>query len=158
MIKWTGRKCQNKSRIPIQEQSQPKINKARFGLKMPENPYNNLLFEHTDRVEFLKYLWSNFGLSSPFSRGTTNNFPWLLLISAPNLPIEAIRQSDQIDSHVRNWDPLNSFFSVTWLDWRNRRPSWIVDRNVYSLFSRSLWADWLDFWCLLPHVMLPEEE
>ena len=55
-------------------------------------------------------LWSNLNCLPLFQEWTTYEFPWLLPISAPNLPIEAIRRSDQIESHEQIWDPLNSFF------------------------------------------------
>ena len=35
----------------MKEQSKHKI-EAKFGLRMPKNPYNNLLFNHIDGFEF----------------------------------------------------------------------------------------------------------
>ena len=35
----------------MKEQSKHKI-EARFGLSMPKNPYNNLLFDHIDGFQF----------------------------------------------------------------------------------------------------------
>ena len=30
----------------------------RFGLSMPKNPYNNLLFDHIDGIEFILVFWA----------------------------------------------------------------------------------------------------
>ena len=40
----------------MKEQRKHKI-EARFGLCMPKNPYNNILFDHVDGFEFFSFLW-----------------------------------------------------------------------------------------------------
>ena len=59
----------------MKEQSKHKI-EARFGLSMPKNPYNNLLFDQIDGFEYFLIFWgSQFELSSPTSRGGNCRVP-----------------------------------------------------------------------------------
>ena len=61
----------------MKEQSNHKT-KARFGLSMPKNPHNNLLFDHIDGFEFFLIFWVHI-LSYPplLQEGTAAGFPAL---------------------------------------------------------------------------------
>ena len=62
---------------PMKEQSEHKI-EARFGLSMPINPYNNILFNHIDGFEFfLIFLVPNFSYLPLIQEGTTAELPAL---------------------------------------------------------------------------------
>ena len=70
----------------MKEQSEHKI-KARFGLSMPKNPYNNLLFDHIDGFEFFSiFLVLNLSYLPLLQEGTTAEFP--ALGSSHNRPWE----------------------------------------------------------------------
>ena len=61
----------------MKEQSEHKI-EARFGLSMPKNPYNNLLFDHIDEFEFFLIFWvPNLSYLPLLQEGTTAEFPAL---------------------------------------------------------------------------------
>ena len=52
--------------------------RTRFGLSMPKNPYNNLLFEHIDGFEFFSNLCDQILNYLPLlQEGTTVEFPAL---------------------------------------------------------------------------------
>ena len=68
----------------MKEQSKHKT-EARFGLSMPKNPYNNLLFDHIDGFEFFLIFWvPTLSYLSLLQEGTTAEFP--ALCSGHNLP------------------------------------------------------------------------
>ena len=74
---------------PMKEQSKHKI-EARFGLSMPKNPYNNLLFDHIDRFEFFLIFWVQTLSYLPLlQEGTTAGF--LALGSSHNRPCYNIK-------------------------------------------------------------------
>ena len=51
---------------------------ARFGLSMPKNPYNNLLFDHIDGFKFFLIFWVQILSYLPLlQEGTTAGFPAL---------------------------------------------------------------------------------
>ena len=61
----------------MKEQRQHKT-EAIFGLSMPENPYNNLLFEHIDGFELFSIFWIQISSYLPLlQEGTTAGFPAL---------------------------------------------------------------------------------
>ena len=61
----------------MKEQSKHKT-EARFGLSMPKNPYNNLLFDHIDGFEFSLIFWvQNLSYPPLLQEGTAAKFPSL---------------------------------------------------------------------------------
>ena len=61
----------------MKEQSYHKI-EARFGLSIPKNPYNNLLFDHINGFEFVLIFWvPNLSYLPLPQEGTTAEFPAL---------------------------------------------------------------------------------
>ena len=61
----------------MKEQSQHKI-EARFGLSMPKNPYENLLFDNNDGFEFFSIFWVKIQSYIPLlQEGTIAEFPAL---------------------------------------------------------------------------------
>ena len=67
-------------------------NRGQFGLSMPKNPYNNLLFDHIDGFEFFTIFWvQNLSYLPLLQEGTTwlgssHNRPWLHSILPKGLP------------------------------------------------------------------------
>ena len=74
----------------MKEQRWHKI-EARFGLRMPKNPYNNLLFDHIDGFEFFKIFWvPTLSYLPLLQEGTIAEFP--ALGSSHNRPCCPLRR------------------------------------------------------------------